>query len=151
MTSPKTLNFSKHKTASDGIVLLEKGDGNIMHTNPAAEKMLGYSKDECVGRKLQDIGVSLDMSDFPMIMQDLDRSGIINYTDVSVKTKSGQHIYTDIYMVDRASLAQCNIRDITERKRLDEALKKEKAFIENALNSLRYKNPFFQRLHCGQD
>jgi two-component sensor histidine kinase len=46
-------------------------------------------------------------------------SGIINYNDVPVKTKSGQHIYTDIYLVDRARLVQCNIRDITDRKQAE--------------------------------
>ena len=58
------------------------------------------------------------MRNFPAIMQDLDKNGIINYDDVSVKTKSGQYIHTDIYMVDRARLAQCNIREITNAKNL---------------------------------
>ena len=111
------------ETASDGIVLLEKGKGTIIQTNPATEKMLGYSEEECVGKNLQDIGVSLDMSDFPAIMQTLGRSGIINYDNVPVKTKHGQSIDTDIYMVDRARLAQCNIREVTERKKLEEQLR----------------------------
>jgi PAS domain S-box-containing protein len=55
-------------------------------------------------------------------MQHLNISGIINYDDVPVKTKSGQHIDTDIYLVDRARLVQCNIRDITEHKQAEEAL-----------------------------
>jgi PAS domain S-box-containing protein len=124
------------ETASDGIVLLEKREGHIVRANPAAGKMLGYSEEEYTGKMLQDIGVSLDMSDFPAIIQDLDKNGILNYEDVPVKTKSGQYIDTDIYMVDRAKLAQCNIRDVTERKLADKALKAEKAFIENALNTL---------------
>ena len=104
------------ETASDGIVLFEKNEGHIVHANAAAEKMLGYSEEEYKGKMLQDIGIPLDMSDFPAIMQSLSRGGILNYNDVQVKTKSGQYIDTDIYMVDRASLAQCNIRDVTERK-----------------------------------
>ena len=125
------------ETASDGIVLLEKREGHITHVNPATEIMLGYSKEECIGNNLQDIGVPLDTSDFPAIMQALNKSGIINYDDVPVKTRSGQDIFTDIYMVDRAKLAQCNIRDVTERKRSDEKLKEEKSFIENALNAMK--------------
>jgi PAS domain S-box-containing protein len=96
------------ETASDGIVLLEKREGKITHTNPATEMMLGYPNKECIGNKLQDIGVSLDMGDFQATMKNLNKSGIINYNDVQVKTKSGQHIYTDIYLVDRARLVQCN-------------------------------------------
>ncbi len=123
------------ETASDGIVLLEKREGNIAHVNPAAEKMLGYSKEECIGKNLQDIGVSLDMSDFPTIMQTLNKSGIINYEDVRVKTKAGQYIDTDIYMVDRARLAQCNIRDVTERKKLEEQLLEAHKKLEEQLQA----------------
>ncbi len=111
------------ETASDGIVLLEKRGGSIIHANPAAEKMLGYSKEECIGKNLQDIGVSLDMSDFSTIMQTLSKSGTINYDDVQVKTKSGKDIYTVIFMADRARLAQCNIRDVTERKQKDDNIR----------------------------
>jgi PAS domain S-box-containing protein len=124
------------ETASDGIVLLEKNKGRIARTNPAAEKMLGYSEGESVGKALQDIGVPLDMSDFSATMDALDRNGILNYENIPVKTKQGQIIYTDIYMVDKAQLAQCNIRDVSERKLAGEILKEEKNFIEYALNSL---------------
>lgn len=125
------------ETASDGIVLLEKGEGHIVHANPAAEKMLGYSEEEYVGKMLHDIGVSLGTSDFPALMHTLKQNGILNYEDVQVKTKSGHYIDTDIYMVDRARLAQCNIRDVSERKLADTILKEEKRFIEDALNTLK--------------
>jgi PAS domain S-box-containing protein len=124
------------ETATDGIVLLNKREGHIVQANPAALKMLGYSEEESIGKSLQEIGVPLDFNDFPVIMESLKKNGILNYDDVPVKTKSGQELYTDIYMVDRAKLAQCNIRDVTERKLADKILKEEKKFIENALNTL---------------
>jgi PAS domain S-box-containing protein/putative nucleotidyltransferase with HDIG domain len=111
------------ETASDGIVLLEKREGKITHANPATEKMLGYNKKDSIGNSLQDIGVFLDLGDFQTTMQNLNKIGILNYNDVPVETKSGQHIDTDIYLVDRARLVQCNIRDITERKRVQEVLR----------------------------
>ncbi|OGR16043.1 MAG: hypothetical protein A2X81_07980, partial [Desulfobacterales bacterium GWB2_56_26] len=112
------------ETASDGIVLLEKHEGHIMQANPAAETMLGYSEQDYLGKKLPDLGISLDTSDFPKIMQSLDRQGILNYSDVPVTTSSGENIYADIYLVDRAELAQCNIRDVSERKRKEEDIER---------------------------
>lgn len=140
------------ETASDGIVLLEKREGRIINTNPATEKMLGYSEEECIGKNLKDIGVSLDMSDFSAIMQTLNRSGIINFDDVQVKTKSGQNIDADIYMVDRARLAQCNIRDITERKKLEkQILEAQKTEAEKLQAENRYLLEEVKLLHTHEN
>jgi len=110
------------ETASDGIVLLEKKEGHVAHANPAITKMLGYSEVECLGKKLHDIGITIDTRAFSAIMQDLNRDGILNYKDVPLKTKTGDEIYTDIYMVNWDQLAQCNIRDVSERKKLQTQL-----------------------------
>jgi PAS domain S-box-containing protein len=104
------------ETANDGIVLLEKREGTITHANPAFEKMFGYNVNEILGKHLQDIGICLEKSDFQIIMQKLKETGVINYDDVRIKTNLNLNIYTDIYLVDRASLVQCNIRDITQHK-----------------------------------
>jgi len=112
------------ETATDGIVLLEKGQGHILQANLATETMLGYSGAEYLGKSLKDIGVALDMNDFPAIMQSLDRQGILNYVNVSVKTKTGEDIWADIYLVDRAKVAQCNIRDVSGRKRKEDDIRR---------------------------
>jgi PAS domain S-box-containing protein len=129
-----------YETASDGIVLLEKCEGTITHANPATEKMLGYTLKESIGNSLQDIGVLLDTGDFQTTIQNLNKSGIINYRNVKVETKSGQHIDTEIYLVDRAKLVQCNIRDITERKQAQEALKKSERELKLKTETLKEVN-----------
>ena len=101
-------------------MLLEKREGKITHANQAIVKMLGYSLEESIGKKIQDIGI-VDIDDFPTLMRILDEIGINHYTDVPIKTKSGQHIDTDIYLADGAKLVQCNIRDISQRKQAEAA------------------------------
>jgi len=124
------------ETASDGIVLIEKREGKITHANPATEKMLGYNQKESIGNTLHDIGVLLDMGDFQTTMNNLNKSGIINYSDVPVETKYGQCIYTDIHLVDRARLVQCNIRDITDRKQTEDALRESRRHLSNIIEFL---------------
>ena len=134
LTESEELYKGVFKTASDGIVLLEKREGRISQVNPAAEKILGYSAKECIGNKLQDIGFMLDLGDFQTTMQNLNKNGIINYEDVPVKTKSGQHIDTDIYLIDKTKAVQCNIRDITDRNLAEKALRNSEENFRHSLD-----------------
>ena len=111
------------ENANDGIVLIEKNEGKIANINPSVEKMLGYSARESIGNKLQDVGLIIDNGDFQITMKALNKKGLLRYNDIPVKTKSGKQIYTDTYLVDKAKFAQCNIRDITEKKLAEEELK----------------------------
>jgi PAS domain S-box-containing protein len=138
LTDSEELYRRLFETASDVIMLLEKREGKIIKTNPATEKLLGYTEKESIGNKLQDVGVVLDMIDFQTTIQNLNKNGIINYRNVKVETKSGENIDTEIYLVDRTKLIQCNIRDITERK-LVESQK------ETALDALRKSEDNFHR------
>ncbi len=112
-----------YEAANDGIILLEKAEGKITHANPAITEMLGYSHDALIGKGLTHIGFPDDIRGIQAILQTLEKDGILHYKDASVQTKSGHFIDTDIYMVDKTRLVQCNIRDITERKRMEEALR----------------------------
>jgi len=66
----------------------------------------------------------------------LNTEGIVYYNDVPVQTKDGQAIDTDIYMVDRATLLQCNIRDITERRQAEETLQDSRNMLQTVLDSI---------------
>jgi len=73
-------------------------------------------------------------------LQTLDKTGIINYNSVPIKTKSGQHMAADIYLVNKSTLIQCNIRDITERKKATDLLEEtNKAFVGRELRMIELK------------
>lgn len=110
------------ETAKDGLLLIDKQTGNIVNVNPAIVEMLGYSSEEFIGKKLRDIGLLKDIKDFKETIRELIQAGFINYENVVAETKQGQLVDVDIYMVDRAKFIQCNVRDITERKKLSAQL-----------------------------
>jgi PAS domain S-box-containing protein len=103
-------------------LLLEKSELKIRNANPAITEMLEYSNEELIGKNLEDIGFPDDLGTSKEIMQSLDKDGIIHFVDMSLEKKSGQVIETDMYMVDKARLVQCNIRDVTERVKLQAQL-----------------------------
>ena len=111
------------ETSTDGILLFEKGGLTIRNMNPALKAMLGYSEEEIVGKEFKDIGFPDDIGSYQEIMQTLNEFGILHYKEARIKNKTGQVIDADIYMVERASLVQCNIRNITERKKEKETLR----------------------------
>ena len=124
------------ETSTDGILLFEKGGLTIRHANPALKAMLGYSQGELVGKELKDIGFPNDIGSYQEIMQTLEEFGILHYKEARIEKKTGQLSDTDIYMVERANLIQCNLRDISERKRVEKTLREGDLFITTLLDSL---------------
>jgi PAS domain S-box-containing protein len=110
------------ETSKDGLLLIDKQTGNIVNVNPAIVEMLGYFSEEFIGKKLQDVGLLKDIKDFRDTIRELIQEGFINYEDVHAETKQGQLIDVDIHLVDRAKYIQCNVRNITERKKLSAQL-----------------------------
>ncbi|MGA3281159.1 MAG: HD domain-containing phosphohydrolase [Smithella sp.] len=111
------------ETAGDGILLLEKSKGAITHANLAVKAMLGYSRKECIGKKLTDIGFAEGKCDIQEILRTLEREGIIYYNDTSIKNKAGQAIDVDVFMINNSRFVQCNVRDITRRKQTEDDIK----------------------------
>jgi PAS domain S-box-containing protein len=126
------------ETANDGILLLEKNKMKVRYANPAITSLLGYSEDECVGNEMNDIGFLHDFGTCHEVLQLLDKQGVLHYDGVRVRTKTGQIIDTDIYMVDKARLIQCNIRDITENKKAQENIRRNESTLMRLVDILQH-------------
>ncbi|MEW6586300.1 MAG: PAS domain S-box protein [Nitrospirota bacterium] len=109
------------ETSKDGILLLDRQTGNIININPAIVELFG-DFGEFVGKNLKDIGLFKDIEDAQEVIHKLDEVGFIFYDCVPVETREGQFIDTEIYLIDRAKVIQCNIRNITERKRAEKSI-----------------------------
>jgi PAS domain S-box-containing protein len=111
------------ETAKDGILILDADTGKILEANPFMTELLGYTRDEFVGKELWEIGLFSDKSGNEAAFRDLQQHGYVRYDHLPLNTKGGQEaeveFISNVYQVGQRHVAQCNIRDISERSRLD--------------------------------
>jgi formate hydrogenlyase transcriptional activator len=114
------------ESAQDGILILDAETGQISDVNPFLGKMLGYSHEEFLGKKLWEIGPFKNMEASKAAFLELQDKGYVRYNDLPLETKDGRPIavefVSNVYLVNHHKVIQCNIRDITERKLIAEAL-----------------------------
>jgi len=118
------------ETSPDGMLLINKDTGQILNSNTAAWELFGYSHESLLEKKIWEIGITEDKTAFGRAALLLEEKGFINYIDTFIRTSEGREISADIYMVDRAKVIQCNIRDITARKREEEEMIRKMHYLE---------------------
>jgi len=111
------------ETAQDGIIILDGKTGVINDVNPFLVKMLGYSHTEFLGKQLWEFGLFRDIEASRVAFEELKLNKYIRYDDLPLKTKDGHRkdveFVSNSYKVDQKEVIQCNIRDITNRKRAE--------------------------------
>jgi PAS domain S-box-containing protein len=114
------------QTAKDGILILDANTLKIIDANPFMTELLGYSQDEFLGKELWEIGLFGDERASQAAYQELQEKGYIRYDHLPLKTKNGERaeveFVSNIYQVDHRPVAQCNIRDISERRLLEKQI-----------------------------
>ncbi len=114
------------ESAQDGILILDAETGQISDVNPFLVEMLGYSHEDFLGRKLWEIGPFKNMEASKAAFSELQCKGYVRYKDLPLETKDGRPIavefVSNVYLVNHHKVIQCNIRDITERKLIADAL-----------------------------
>ncbi len=111
------------ETAQDGILILDAKTGRITDVNPFLMKLLDYTHKEFLGKELWEIGLFRDIEASKAAFRELSSKRYVRYEDLPLKTKSGLSIsvefVSNVYRVNRKTVIQCNVRDITARKRAE--------------------------------
>ena len=127
------------ETAQDGILILDADTGQVVDANPFMKDLLGYSQAEFLGKKLWEIGPFKGAGASKIAFAELQHKDRIRYEGLPLETKDGRRVEVEFisnaYLVDQKRLIQCNIRNITERKRAEEELRWKTAFLEAQVDS----------------
>ena len=144
------------ETSRDGLLLVHKTKADILNSNDSARGLLGYSGNEFLKKKLWDIGMVKSYKDFKETVARLEKDGVIHYEDTPVKTQKGLKISSEVILVNKAKVIQCNIRDITERKKIEDELAHVKeaqyeALIENLSGKVFVKDRNSVYISCNKN
>ena len=112
------------EAARDGILILDADTGVVMDVNPFLVEMLGFPREGILGKELWELGFFKDIAANKANFLELQQKEYIRYEDLPLETAEGRRVHVEfvsnVYHVGHQKVVQCNIRDITERKRAEE-------------------------------
>jgi PAS domain S-box-containing protein len=115
------------ESAKDGILILDAETGMIADVNPFLIEMLGFSHEQLLEKAIWEIGCFRDIASNKAKFMELQRQGYVRHEDLPLETTDGRRVevefVSNVYTVNHQKVIQCNIRDITERKRAEEKLR----------------------------
>ena len=115
------------ESAKDGILILDAHSAKITDANPFIGELLGYTPADLIGKELWEIGLFKDVEESKAAVRELQEKQYIRYEDLPLETRMGRRseveIVSNVYSEDHQPVIQCNIRDIIDRRRVEEALR----------------------------
>lgn len=112
------------ESARDGILILDAVSRKIIDANPFMVELLGYSREEFLGKELWQIGLFKDKDQNQAAFRELQEKGYIRYDNMPLELKTGEcrevEFVSNVYREGDRQTVQCNIRDNTEHKRVKE-------------------------------
>jgi PAS domain S-box-containing protein len=122
------------EAAKDGILILDVHTGRISDVNPFLYQLLGFSLSEMVGKTVGELSPFKDIESNQIMLERLQKDGYVRYEDLPLETRDGRRIavefVSNVYQAGDKKVIQCNVRDITERKRAQDETKRHNAELE---------------------
>lgn len=117
------------ETAPVGILILDANGCRITDVNPFMLELSGYSREEFIGKELWELGLFKDQDESCLAFRELQDTGYLRHRDLLLETKAGERreveLVGNVYAEGARPVIQCHIRDITERKRAEVALREQ--------------------------
>ena len=114
------------EAAHDGVLILDTHTGKIIDANPFMTTLLSYTHDQMIGKELYEIGFLADAQASRDMFETLKAAGQMRYESLPLQNRDGNarevEVVANLHNENGHAVIQCNVRDITERKRAEVAL-----------------------------
>ncbi|MBX3379991.1 MAG: PAS domain S-box protein [Phycisphaeraceae bacterium] len=135
------------QTAKDGILILNAKTGKITDANAFMGGLVGQEASELLGKELHEIGMFGDVDASKHAFRELQENGYVRYEHLPVKNQHGGsvevEVVANIYQEDHTLVAQCNVRDISQRVVLEKKVQEQ---TEQLAEESRRKDEFLAML-----
>lgn len=115
------------EASPDGVFLFDAGTGRITDVNPQLAELLGQSREQLLERSLWEIGLFSDEEKGRAAFSELRDKSYRRYDYLPIVTPAGRRHDVEFtcnsYMSGRKRVMQCNVRNITDRRRVEHALR----------------------------
>ncbi len=115
------------ETSRDGLLILDADTGRVTNANSFFFQLTGHTEKEIIGKKFWNIRALKGDKRFREALSELKTSEYVRFDNLSLSSKSGENfsieLKSNVYSAGGKRAVQCNIRDITERKRSEENIK----------------------------
>jgi PAS domain S-box-containing protein len=147
------------ETVPDWICIVRVDDGLFLEVNEYFTRMMGYSREEAIGRTTIELGFYVDPADRARFVEILKKTGEVNNVEIRMRTKRGELLDT-LLSARRINFQgeDCMVSvvtDITSRKNAERGMSRLATVVEQATEgilitesdgSISYANPAFSAL-----
>jgi PAS domain S-box-containing protein len=130
------------ENASDYVIIIDQA-GVAHYVSPSVERMLGYRPEEVVGATPENLVHPEDLGKIAAANREVfDNPGAVVRAEFRIRHRDGRRrVFESIARTLRADSgdagALVNARDITDRRRAEAAISRQKAYFEEILDSSR--------------
>jgi PAS domain S-box-containing protein len=126
----------------DYVTFSRLSDGTFLDVNPGFEQMLGFKRDDVIGRTSIEVGIWPDPNDGQRVayVNQLRRDGMVRDYPARLRTSSGTILDVEasanIVEIEGEMILVSVVRDVTDRKRAEEELRDREAALRQLNETL---------------
>ena len=124
----------------NGLSLNDLSDGRIVDVNPAYCSIVGYSREELVGRLTTDVDIWVDPGQRTLILEQLGRDGRVGRFEIEYRAKDRHTGWASLHLelvdIDEKKFILAVVEEISDRKRAEAALKESEQRFRGVFDSV---------------